>query len=237
MKKLIFILSLIALCATSCEFDNYDAPMSRLHGYLEYNGEILIPSSHDSYMELWQEGNWPKKEAIRVYFNVDGEFSQLLFDGDYKLVIPKAVRPYVITDNRFVNDTMRVSIKGDTNFNIEVKPYYRVVDDSYEFEKSTNKMKAHCRVECIAAPDASQMDIVRCYVGKSYGFIHGNHMTYQTYNSGNIPSKSIDDIDFYTAALDMNTVHQQNNLYCRIYVKVKNINNFVSTKTKAVPFK
>lgn len=237
MKKIIFILSLIALCVTSCEYDNYDAPQSRLHGYLDFEGDTLILSSHDSYIELWEQGEWPKSEAIRVYFNNEGEFSQLLFNADYKMVIPKAVRPFVITDSRFVADTMLVSVTGDTDLKISVRPYYVVEDETYQFDKNGNKMLAHCRVVPVEAKDASDMDIVRCYVGQSYGFIHGYHMTYQTFNSSNIPSKNIDDVQFTTGALAVNNVHQQDNLYCRIFVKVKNINNFVSTKTKAVPFK
>ena len=237
MKRFIFLLCILGLCVASCEYDNYAAPQSRLHGYLEFEGDTLILSSHDSYIELWEEGDWPKREAIKVYFNNKGEFTQLLFNSDYKMVIPASVRPFVITDSRFVNDTMRVNVKGDTELKISVRPYYVVENETYEFDKATNKMKAHCVVRPVEAKDASKMDIVRCYVGKSEGFIHGYHMTYQTYNANNIPSKSISDVQFNTAALAMNTVHQQDNLYCRIFVKVKNINNFVSTKTTAVPFK
>lgn len=237
MKKIFFILCIFSLAITACEYDNYEAPMSKLHGHLDFDGQTLILSSHDSYIELWEVGDWPKKEAIRVYFNTEGEFSQMLFDSEYKMVIPASLRPFVITDSRFVNDTMRVVVKGDTELKIDVRPYYTVEDATYEFDKATNKMKAHCRVRCVEAPDKSQMDIVRCYVGKSAGFIHGYHMTYQTFNANNIPSGSIDDVQFNTSALAMNTVHQQDNLYCRIFVKVKGINNFVSTKTQAVPFK
>lgn len=123
MKNIIsiFAIALIAL-ATSCGFDNYDAPDSTLSGRIIYEGSALQlrGSGEAIQLQLYQDG-YEKNDPIQVLVNQDGFYSASLFDGEYKLITRPNNGPWV--DKR---DTMVVNVKGNTAFDLQVTPYFTI---------------------------------------------------------------------------------------------------------------
>lgn len=128
MKKYyyIFLITVAAFIFTSCGLDNYDAPQSRLHGKITYNGEALgLRGTGEAVrLQLYQDG-YQLRDNIQVYVGQDGTFEALLFDGEYKLVTRNQNGPWVNT-----RDTLVVNLKGSTEVELKVTPYFTISNET-----------------------------------------------------------------------------------------------------------
>ncbi|PPL00943.1 Protein of unknown function [Parapedobacter indicus] len=126
MKKIWIVLLPLALMAGGCGFDNYDEPQSKLFGRVTYNGEALgVRGTGEAVqLQLYQDG-YELRNPIPVYVAQDGTFEATLFDGEYKLVTRDNNGPWV--NDR---DTTVVDLRGTTNVDIEVTPYFTLSDVS-----------------------------------------------------------------------------------------------------------
>ena len=106
------------LTANSCSYDNFDEPKSMLTGKAIYNGEPVSVRSGSSEFALFQDG-YALHGSIPVYIAQDGSYSVNLFNGDYKLV-----RVGNAPWERPSNDTIRITVKGNTIQDIPVTPYF-----------------------------------------------------------------------------------------------------------------
>ena len=82
----------------SCKKDNYDPPSSTLSGRLVYNGDSIGVERNQVPFELYQFG-FGKVGSIANTFAQDGTYSALLFDGDYKLIIPNGPGTFYVEAN------------------------------------------------------------------------------------------------------------------------------------------
>src|SRR3954451_22147389 len=89
----IFLITL-GLGVISCKKDNYTPPSSTLSGRLLYQGDSIAVERDQVPYELYQYG-FGKVGAIASTFTQNGTFSSLLFDGDYKLIIPNGQGPFL----------------------------------------------------------------------------------------------------------------------------------------------
>lgn len=234
MKKIFYML-LCSLAFVSCEYDNYEAPSSRFHGKIVYDGETLAFGYNEVYIELWELGDWSLKEAIRVNVNIDGTFSQVLFDGDYKMVIPKAARPFLMEQ-----DTVLVHIRGNKEMDIEVTPYYTIEDVKYNYNKETDKLECTCAVrQVVTDPElAKEVDIIREYVGKTAYLYQGSQINWHTLNTQNNPGGSLDNVIFSGPAVNSsNLPASQNYIFGRVAVQVKGITPMLMTHPKKITFR
>ncbi len=142
MKKYILILLSFAFIMTSCGFDNYDEPQSKLTGKVTYNGQPIYLSHGTLSMNLYQEG-YDKNGPIPVYLNKDGEFTALLFDGEYRLQSAAGTAPWVD-----IEDAIQITVKGDTEKSIEVTPYFMISDVTIALNGT--EVKALCNVAKVA---------------------------------------------------------------------------------------
>jgi hypothetical protein len=146
MKQLINILAVILFFALySCGLDNYDAPESILTGKITYQGESIgvRGSGNKVQIQLYQDG-YALKTAIPVYITQDGTFQATLFDGVYKLIHRDNNGPWV---NK--RDTMIIVVKGNTQCEYPVTPYYLIRNES--FSVNGNTLKAALNIEEITA--------------------------------------------------------------------------------------
>ena len=158
MRK-IYIFIIIICClltANSCSYDNFDEPKSMLTGKAIYNGEPVSVRSGSSEFALFQDG-YALHGSIPVYIAQDGSYSVNLFNGDYKLV-----RVGNAPWERPSNDTIRITVKGNTIQDIPVTPYFFIKDVS--FTKSNNKIVAKFTVNKVIAN--ANMEDVSLYLGK-----------------------------------------------------------------------
>ncbi len=164
--RLIIILGIVAGFLASCEFDNYSEPTSMLQGQIVYNGEAIGVSSRDVSFQLWEPG-WQKNYSINVDVDQDGSYSALLFNADYKLIIPANQGPFRSKTNGESNsDTIYVNVNGSKTLDIEVEPYYMIRNP--QFSASGKNISATFKAEqIITDADARNIERVNFYVNKT----------------------------------------------------------------------
>ena len=102
--KLIMTLMALPVLVAGCdifEVDNQDAPSSKLTGAMVFNGEpvpVRNPTGSPQIL-LWQS-DWdvdnPNRieSSIPVYLSPSGEFSAMLFDGEYEIELVNNAGPW-----------------------------------------------------------------------------------------------------------------------------------------------
>ena len=82
----IFSVILLLVLFSGCGKDNFDAPESKLVGRVTYQGQALNlrGTGEAVQLQLYQDG-YEKNDPISVFVGLDGTFSALLFDGEYRL--------------------------------------------------------------------------------------------------------------------------------------------------------
>lgn len=158
MKTIYYILFVLVGVLSACtEYDNYEAPKSKLTGKVHYQGTPVGIRNNGAGFELWQDG-YELRESIPLHLAQDGSYSALLFDGEYKLV-RKAGGPWVDQ----TNDTILVRVNGNTKLDVEVSPYFIVRDESYRIDLSNKTITGTFIIDRID-PNAN-LSNVRMYIG------------------------------------------------------------------------
>lgn len=155
MKNIFYLAIIITSTFFACKKDNYDPPKSRLFGRVVYQNQAIGVRSNGVQLELWQRG-YALFTKIPIYIAQDGSYSALLFDGDYKLVRLKGNGPWV--DN---TDSINVSVRGETQIDVPVIPYFTVSNVSYQ--KTGSTINATFTVQNVN-PN-STLDRVNLYIG------------------------------------------------------------------------
>ncbi|WP_278624434.1 DUF3823 domain-containing protein [Parabacteroides gordonii] len=124
---------LLLVLFTGCGKDNYDAPESKLVGKVTYQGQALNlrGTGEAIQLQLYQDG-YEKHDPISVFVGQEGEFSALLFNGEYKLVTRDGNGPWM---NR--HDTVTVNLNGHSEVNIEVTPYFMISNEQLAVSGTT----------------------------------------------------------------------------------------------------
>lgn len=164
--RLIIALGVISGFLASCGYDNFDEPASKLEGKLVYKGEAINVSYNDVTFQLWEPG-WQKKGEINVSVNQDGTYGAMLFDANYKLVIPKNQGPFMsLTNAETKSDTILVNLKGSEVMDIEVMPYYMI--RTPQFTVAGREVTGTFNVEkIITDANAKNVERVNLYVNKT----------------------------------------------------------------------
>jgi len=165
------IASAILFSFFSCKKDNYDPPSSTLSGKLMYKGEAIGVEFDRVPFELFQYG-FGKIGSIRGTFAPDGSYSTLLFDGEYKMIIPIGQGPFKSKTSGAGNpDSVSVSVSGSKTMDIEVEPYYMI--RTPQLTVGSGKVSGTFKAEKIIT-DANAKDIEQAtlYIGKTQ-FVSG----------------------------------------------------------------
>lgn len=155
----IFLIMMAAFVLTSCGLDNYDAPQSRLHGRITYNGETLgLRGTGEAVrLQLYQDG-YELSDNIQVFVGQDGTFEAMLFDGEYKLVTRNQNGPWVNT-----RDTIVVNLKGSAEVEVKVTPYFTISNETITLNGSV--LNASFNVDKIVS--TANIDYVTLLVSKT----------------------------------------------------------------------
>jgi len=155
----IFLIMMAAFVLTSCGLDNYDAPQSRLHGRITYNGETLgLRGTGEAVrLQLYQDG-YELRDNIQVFVGQDGTFEAMLFDGEYKLVTRNQNGPWVNT-----RDTIVVNLKGSTEVEVKVTPFFTISNETITLNGSV--LNASFNVNKIVS--TANIDYVTLLVSKT----------------------------------------------------------------------
>jgi hypothetical protein len=157
-NKLLYLIVMAALLfAGSCAKDNKDAPDATIKGKVVYNNQPLGLRSNGVQLELWQDG-YQLRIKIPVHISHDGSFSASVFDGNYKLTLLRGNGPWA--DKA---DTINVVVKGSTNVDVPVDPYFIIKNAS--FTKTGTSIQGNFNIQRVNTSKA--LELVRIYIGQT----------------------------------------------------------------------
>ncbi|MDR0725593.1 MAG: DUF3823 domain-containing protein [Prevotellaceae bacterium] len=202
--------AVLIVAATSCGKDNYDRPESHFSGKVVYNGQAIgVRGSNGAVrLQFWQDG-YELSTAINVYVTQDGSYSSILFDGVYKLVAVNGTGPWVSAQ-----DTVIVTVNGNTQKDYEVTPYYTLSNIDYSI--TGNILNASFDITGVTADRA--IEYVALMVNKTQfvDFGDGTHV-----NWVRVPDVTPGRV---TLQLDVaNDIAEQKALYARVGLKIVGI--------------
>lgn len=229
-----FHLMILSVCfLLSCQKDNYPVPNSKLQGAILYKGDTIHVAANQVNFQLWQSG-YGKLTPITVNVNQDGIFSALLFNGDYLLNFPKGRGPFISDkiDTGNNKDTIRLSVRGNTQQNIEVLPYYMV--RNVNFNLDAGKIHGNFKLEKIITDlNSKKVEWVRLYVNKTIFVDNNNNIAFQTIDGSDI-------VNFENISLGLDTpqiVPSQDYFFVRIGIKIENVEDMLFSKAQKVELK
>jgi hypothetical protein len=222
MKYSFRYILLIVFCGTlcSCKKDNYDEPASTLSGRLVYNGEPINVQRNEVPYQLYQYG-FGLVGPIGSSFAQDGSFSALLFDGQYKLIVPGNQGPFMWKQTSGgAPDSVTVNLSGSQTLDLEVIPYYMIRNP--QLAKSGNNITGTFKLEKIIT-DANAKDIenVAIYINKTQ-FVSPN--SDENMKSNSVPGSAITDPNNITLSAEIPSITPaQNYVFARIGVKIAGV--------------
>lgn len=223
----------IALCAVvfSCKKDNYEAPSSTLKGRIVYQGEAIGVERDQVPYELYQYG-FGKVGPIGASFAQDGSFSALLFDGDYKFIIPNGQGPFMWKQTPTgAPDSLAITLRGTQTLDVDVTPFYMI--RTPQITGGGGKVSATFKVEKIIT-DANAKDIERVslYINKTQ-FVSGGDNIGIT----DLGGADIVDPNNISLSVDVPTiVPTQNYVFGRIGVKIAGVEDMIFSPVQKVQF-
>lgn len=167
-RNILFLICICTFILTGCGYDNFDEPTAFLSGKVVYDGKPVGIRSHENnapQFQLYQDG-YAKFDPIPVYISHDGSYSVNLFNGQYKLV-RRGGAPW----DPQLNDTIVIDVKGRTNKDIPVTPYFVINNES--FQGSSSAVTAKFSVNKIV--ESAELAGISLFLGKSILTDNNNH--------------------------------------------------------------
>lgn len=224
MKKLAILLGAVTLFA--CKKDNYDPPASKLSGRVVYQGEPIHLEFNQVPFQLYQFGFGKVGPVSNTTFTQEGTFSVLLFDGEYKLIIPDNQGPFLWKKNAAgAPDTVVVNMSGNKELDLEVTPFYMIRD--HQFSAAAGKVTGTFKIEkVITGTGARNIERVNLYINKT-AFVSGNGANYSI-ASTSIGGGNITDPNNVSMTVTVPTlVPTQSYVFARIGLKVAGVEDMI----------
>jgi hypothetical protein len=234
MKVLIQYIFFIAIIASaaSCKKDNYDAPSSRLTGRLVYQGDSIGVEHNQVSYELYQDG-FGKIGAIGSTFAQDGTYSALLFDGQYKFIIPNGQGPFKWKQTGAGNpDTLVINLRGDQRQDIDVIPYYLIRNQ--QLTAAGGKLTATFKIDKIVVDaTAKPIENVVLYINKTQFVSAGDN----NISNATINGSAITDLNSVTLQANIPTITPtQNYIFARLGLKIEGVEDRIFSPVQKISF-
>jgi hypothetical protein len=230
LKGYIFFL-IISAGLFSCKKDNYEAPSSTLNGRIVYKGEAIQVEYGQVPFQIYQYG-FGKLGAINGTFAPDGSYSALLFDGNYKLIIPNGQGPFLWKQTSSgAPDSLSITLKGSQTQDLEVTPYYMIRNP--QISGAGGKVTGSFKVEKIIT-DANAKDIesVELYINKTQFVSRGDNV-----KMSSMAGSAIADPNNISLSVDVpSIVPTQNYVFARIGVKIAGVEDMIFSPVVKVTF-
>ncbi len=233
MKKRFQYIALFALCVAgaSCKKDNYKEPTSTLSGRLLYKGESIGLENYQVPYQLYQFG-FGKVGAIDGTFNQEGAYSSLLFDGDYKLIIPNGQGPFRWKQLASgAPDSTAITVNGTQTLDLEVTPYYMI--RNAQLTGAGGKVTAVFKAEKIITDPALAKNIerVNLFINKTQFVSGANNIA----NVG-IDGGSIADPNNISLNVTVPGIAPQTYVFARIGIKIAGVEDLIFSPVQKVNF-
>jgi hypothetical protein len=176
MRKIINITAalLFILVLQSCEYDNYEAPSISFTGKLTHDGQNFLydGSSGRGLLVLHQKGFGKIDNGTGIRIDEEGNFSQLIFPGEYWLTLNNTRYPFELDDFHSLGaglgyDSIYINVKSNQVLNLEVKPYYTISDFSVAVEGTDIVMRCNVQKNEGTREVAPRVIFGRAYVSTS----------------------------------------------------------------------
>ena len=129
---------------------------SKLHSSFMYNSDSVYLEYNRVTYQLYQYG-FGKLGPIEQTFTQNGTLNSLLFDGDYKLIVPNGQGPFLWPKTSGGSpDSLSITMSGNQNIDIDVMPYYMVRNTN--ITAGGGNVTASCQLEKIIT-DANAKDV------------------------------------------------------------------------------
>lgn len=231
VQYFIWLIPLVYFSACSLNnYDNYDSPESTLEGILHFEGDSIRVSYDNVNFELWQAG-FGRRSPVDVTVDQDGSYSAVLFDGDYKLVIPSGQGPFAGQISESNSDTLLVQLQGSQTLDIEVLPYYMLRNP--QFSLSGNMVSANLGLEqIITNENAQDIEHVELYLSKT------KHVDIRTsISTSGVSGADIADMNDINLSTDIPEITPtQDYVFARIGVKINNVEHLIYSHIEKIEF-
>ena len=217
----IFIVGL-ALAVISCKKDNYEAPATNFIGRVVYQGTPINVEHNQVYLELWQTG-FGKNGSIGMPISQDGNFSALLFNGNYKLTLSNGQGPFMWKSTGGKPDSIALAITGNQSMDLEVTPFYMIRNT--QLTSASGKVTAAFKVEKIITDAANAKDIERVtlYVNKTQFVSGGDNIS-----ASDLAITPTTDFNSVTLSATVPPISPtQNYVFARVGVKIAGVEDMI----------
>jgi len=222
---------MIVISFTACKKDNFEAPASTLSGKFHYKGEAIQVEYDRVPLQLFQYG-FGKVGAIEFRLAPDGTYAALLFDGQYKFVVPNGQGPFKWPQATAGKpDSIAVTVAGSQTLDFEVTPYYMVRTPLFSI--AAGAVTGSCKLEKIVV-DATGKDIeqVTLYINKTQ-FVSGEY----NIASVSIAGSAITDPNSINLKVTIpSIIPTQNYVFARIGLKIAGIEDRVFSPVQKLTF-
>ncbi len=225
------IILVVATTFLSCKKDNYDPPKTKLSGNLVYQGETIQVEYDRVPFQLYQYG-FGKTGAIGGTFAPDGSYSMLLFNGDYKFVIPNDQGPFVWKKTPSGEpDSLTINLKGNQELDIEVTPYYML--RNAQLTAGSGKVSAaFAAQQIITGADAKDIERVSLYINKTQFVSGANNIAFTDVAGSSLTD--VNNITLETAIPDI--APSQNYVFARVGLKIAGVEDMIFTPVQKLSF-
>jgi hypothetical protein len=229
MKNKIQYILLIVICATfmSCEKDNYDGPNAFLAGRLVYQGNPLHFEFNRVSYDIYQDG-FGKTGPLSSTFTQNGEFSHLLFNGTYKMIVPVGQGPFLWGGDSG-DGIMEINLNGSTNIEIEVIPFW-MINNAQFTGASRNVTSTFSLQQIVTNADAKNIQNVTLYISKTQ---FANSQTNVAITE--LGGASITDLNNVSLSVTVpNLVPAQNYVFASVGVKFEGVDDMLFSPTQKI---
>lgn len=215
----------------SCKKDNFSAPSATLSGSLVYQGQPIGVERNQVPYELYQFG-FGKVGPIGQTFAQDGSYSSLLFDGEYKFIIPNNQGPFMWKKTAGgAPDSLTINLKGSQTMDIEVTPFYMI--RNAQLVKSGNAVTGNFKLEqIITGADARDIERATLYINKTQFVSPGENIGNSSISGGDITDRNN-----ISLSVDIpNISPAQNYIFARVGVKIAGVEDMIFSPLAKIQF-
>ena len=230
MKIILYSILLLVMLTgmVSCKKDNYDAPGSQLTGRIVYQGEAINVEYNQVPYQLYQYGfgkvgpigaGYGGYTGTNTTFAPDGSFSCLLYDGEYKFLIPNGQGPFLWKKLPSGDpDTITINLSGSKDLDVEVTPYYMIRTPN--IAAGGGKVSGSFKIEkIITGVDAKDVESVALYINKTTFVSGANNVASASVNGASIADPNNVQLEVTVPTL----TPTQNYVFARIGLKISGV--------------
>jgi hypothetical protein len=227
------IIIALVFATTGCKKDNYAEPSITLKGHLTYKGQNINVEAAQVPFDVYQPG-FGKSGSIRGFFDQEGAYSLLLFNGNYKFTMPANQGPFLWKElGGGKRDTLAINLSGSQTLDIEVTPFYMLREA--KFTAAGGKVTAVLNAEKIVT-DANAKDIesVTLYLGKTQ-FVSEN--VDNRIARTDLAGAAITSLNNISLTVNVPSITPtQNYVYARVGLKIAGVEDRIYTPVTKVSF-